>query len=241
MDLPTPVPASTIRLRDRANALRTASAIATCSPRCSYSSYREPTTPSAVNAWATASAVGSKKDRPGSAAISSASTSGLRSVFPTRSRRRVRSEKGSGFSSLVSPARSAKYSNTTTVGQSFGSSIEAISRSNIVGMASTAASRIRRRAQVAATSSSARCVDRGAPKAFTRSMSRWDFMRGSAMRDKSRESTQVFSSSGQPVGCFVVKLRSNSALWATTTASPTKAARSARASDAEGASATSSS
>ncbi|MCQ5072315.1 hypothetical protein NE591_15210, partial [Adlercreutzia sp. DFI.6.23] len=31
-----------------------------------------------VNAWATASAVGSKKDRPGSAAISSASTSGLR-------------------------------------------------------------------------------------------------------------------------------------------------------------------
>ena len=63
-------------------------------------------------------------------------------------------------------------------------------------IAATPASRMRKMAQVASTSASARCVDKGAPKARTRSSKRCDFMRGSAIRARSSESIQVFSNRG---------------------------------------------
>ena len=50
MDLPTPVPASTMRFSDAANAARTASAIMACSLRGSKSGYSLPTSPSASKA-----------------------------------------------------------------------------------------------------------------------------------------------------------------------------------------------
>ena len=80
------------------------------------------------------------------------------------------------------------------------------------GIAATAASKMRKSAQVAATSSSARWVDVGAPKAFTKSINRCDLMRGNAMRAKSSESIQMLSSSGYPLGWRVVNVRSKSAL-----------------------------
>ena len=50
IDLPTPVPASTARLRDVAKARFTARAISRCSSRGSYSSYKDPNKPSTEKA-----------------------------------------------------------------------------------------------------------------------------------------------------------------------------------------------
>ena len=99
----------------------------------------------------------------------------------------------------VTPAASryafAKWSNTTCVDHCDTSAIPAISHTSAGGIVATPANRIRRIAQVAATSASARCVESGAPKARTRSRSRCEVSRGSAMRARSSESIQVFSSS----------------------------------------------
>ncbi len=60
------------------------------------------------------------------------------------------------------------------------------------GMASTAASKIRNTAHVAATSSSARCVETGAPKVRTKSISRWDFRRGEQCEQDPRSQARCF-------------------------------------------------
>ena len=74
--------------------------------------------------------------------------------------------------SAASPEWSAKYWKTTWVSHCSGVARDAILATRGFGMASTAASRIRNTAHVAATSSSARCVETGAPKVRTRSISR---------------------------------------------------------------------
>ena len=128
-----------------------------------------------------------------------------------------------------------KKAKTICVDHSSEEAKSAIKATNEAGMAATAAKRIGSIAQVASTSASARCVESGASKARTKSSKRCDFKRGNAMRANSSESTQVFCKRGYPAGCFVVKVRSNSALWATQRASPTNSTSPANASLGSGA------
>ena len=215
-----------MRFSEAAKEARTDSAMTACSTRGSKSGYKLPTRPVSSKAWATSSAVGNVSPRSGSAARTSASGFGLCSMAPTRSLRSARNENGrsSGKSpaSSGSPAAiasvvllaaskdasddtpksqsatcvSAKCSNTMEVGHCSRGAMRAISRTSGAGMACTAASRMRNRLHVAATSASARCVDGGRPNARTRSSRRCDFMRGKDMRARSSESIHVFSSSG---------------------------------------------